>query len=124
LSASKPGSLLKKAISIRVFADWKEDKTGFVVTGWWLGVARVLTASTSTPLLALIPTGRMIAVMWNRRTGVLSAALWVMNGILPKPPLSVWTRCMIWYVYNINFFQPTTKLVSRTRHGAKVYKAC
>jgi len=32
LSTTRPGSLLKSAIPIRTFADWKEDQPGFMET--------------------------------------------------------------------------------------------
>jgi len=78
-------------------------------------VVRTTRASTSSPtasgrespLPALAHIRRMIAAMWNRRTGQWCEAL---NGTYDLLRLYV------------NFFQPVMKLVSKTRHGAKVHK--
>ncbi len=56
-STTKPGTLLKKSIPIRTFADWDEKVPGFF----------------EVDLVSHIPEvdriGRMIPVLWNRRTG-------------------------------------------------------
>ncbi len=36
LSTTKPGTLLKKAIPVRTYTPWDEEKPGFEEIDWWL----------------------------------------------------------------------------------------
>jgi hypothetical protein len=186
-STTKPASLLKSSIAIRTFADWEEDKPGFLEAdlvphcgespeGFYLN-----TLSTVD-----IATGWSECVgVWGKRQERVGSAVHRVRQRLPFPLLGVdsdnggefinqhlfaycqreqitFTRsrsykkndnCYVeqknWSVvrrligydrYNsraayetlnriydllrlyVNFFQPVMKLVSKTRHGAKVHK--
>jgi hypothetical protein len=187
LSTTKPGSLLKNSIPIRTFADWQENKPGFVETdlvahcgestgGFYLNtLCTVDVASGWTECLAV----------WGKGQERVKTAVHRMRQRLPFALLGVdsdngsefinqcfYTYCheekitftrsraykkndschveqkngnvvrrLVGYDrYNsraayqclgrlydcvrlyINFFQPTMKLISKTRHGAKVHK--
>jgi hypothetical protein len=187
LSTTKPGSLLKRAIPIRTFADWEEDQPGFMETdlvahcgesseGFYLNtLCAVDIASGWTECLPV----------WGKWQERVCQAVHHMRQRLPFPLLGIdsdngsefinqcfynycrqeritFTRSraykkndschveqkngnvvrrLVGYeryaskasfeclerVYSlirlyINFFQPTMKLVSKTRHGAKVCK--
>ena len=187
LSTTKPGSLLKSAIPIRTFADWKEEQPGFMETdlvahcgesteGFYLNtLCAVDVASGWTECLPV----------WGKWQERVRQAVHHMRRRLPFPLLGLdsdngsefinqcfynycrdekitFTRSraykkndschveqkngnvvrrLVGYeryaskasfeclgrVYDlirlyINFFQPTMKLVSKTRHGAKVRK--
>ena len=186
-STTRPGSLLKRAIPIRTFADWKEGQPGFMETdlvahcgdnvdGFYLNtLCAVDIASGWTECLPV----------WGKWQEKVRQSVHRMKQHLPFPLLGIdsdngsefinksfynycrdekitFTRSrsykkndncyveqkngnivrrFVGYerydtktsfeclerVYNlvrlyINFFQPTMKLVSKTRHGAKVYK--
>jgi hypothetical protein len=64
----------------------------------------------------------MIAVTLNRRMAMWYAAWWDMKGMPLKPRLNVWGGLYDLVRLYINFFQPTMKLVSKSRHGARVHK--
>ena len=187
LSTTRPGSLLKSAIPIRTFADWKEDQPGFMETdlvahcgesteGFYLNtLCAVDVASGWTECLPV----------WGKWQERVRQAVHHMRQRLPFPLLGVDSdngsefinQCFYSYcrhekitftrsrgykkndschveqkngnvvrrlvgyeryaskasfeclgrVYElvrlyINFFQPTMKLVSKTRQGAKVHK--
>ena len=187
LSTTRPGSLLKSAIPIRTFADWKEDQSGFMETdlvahcgesteGFYLNtLCAVDVASGWTECLPV----------WGKWQERVRQSVHRMRQHLPFPLLGIdsdngsefinhcfynycrdekitFTRSRFYKkndschveqkngnivrrfvgyerysskasfeclgrVYDlvrlyINFFQPTMKLVSKTRHGAKVYK--
>ena len=187
LSTTKPGSLLKKMIPIRTFADWQENRPGFMETdlvahcgesteGFYLNtLCAVDVASSWTECLPA----------WGKGQERVKTAVHRMRQRLPFPLLGVDSdngsefinQCFYSYChqekitftrsraykkndschveqkngnvvrrlvgydrYNsragyqclgrlydcvrlyINFFQPTMKLVSKTRHGAKVNK--
>jgi len=187
LSTTKPGSLLKSAIPIRTFADWQENKPGFMETdlvahcgesteGFYLNtLCAVDVASGWTECLPV----------WGKGQLQVRQAVHRMRQRLPFPLLGVdsdngsefinqyfYTYCrqekitftrsrsykkndschveqkngnvvrrLVGYdrytsksafeclerTYSLvrlyqNFFQPTMKLISKTRHGAKVYK--
>jgi hypothetical protein len=187
LSTTKPGSLLKKSIPIRTFADWKEEKPGF------LEVDLVAHCGESTDGFYLTTLSAVdVASGWSECIGVwgkgqdrVGAAIHQVRERLPFPLLGLdsdngsefinqnlynycrkkkitftrsrpykkndschieqknWSlvRRVIGYdrysshaalerlnlIYAIlrqyvNFFQPTMKLISKTRHGAKVHK--
>ena len=186
-ATTKPGTLLKRAIPIRTFADWKEDQPGFLETdlvahcgdnvdGFYLNtLCAVDIASGWTECLPV----------WGKWQEKVRQSVHRLRQHLPFPMLGIdsdngsefinkgfynycrdekitFTRSrsykkndschveqkngnivrrFVGYeryattasfdclerVYNlvrfyINFFQPTMKLVSKTRHGAKVYK--
>ncbi len=186
-STTRPGSLLKNAIPIRTFADWQENKPGFVETdlvahcgesteGFYLNtLCAVDVASGWTECLPV----------WGKWQEKVRQSVHRMRQHLPFPLLGVdsdngsefinqcfynycsdekitFTRSrsykkndschveqkngnvvrrLVGYerydskvafeclgrVYDlvrlyINFFQPTMKLVAKTRHGAKVHK--
>jgi hypothetical protein len=186
-TTTRPGSLLKKMIPIRTFADWQENKAGFVeidlvahcgesVDGFYLNtLCGVDVASGWTECLAV----------WGKGQERVCAAVHRIRQQLPFPLLGVdsdngsefinqyfykycrdekitFTRSrsykkndschveqkngnivrrIVGYdrystkttyecldrLYNlvrlyINFFQPTMKLISKSRHGAKVHK--
>ena len=187
LSATRPGCLLKSAIPIRTFADWQENKPGFMETdlvahcgesteGFYLNtLCAVDIASGWTECLSV----------WGKGQLRVRQAVHRMRQRLPFPLLGVdsdngsefinqcfYTYCsqekitftrsrsykkndschveqkngnvvrrLVGYdryasksafeclerTYSLvrlyqNFFQPTMKLKSKTRHGAKVYK--
>jgi hypothetical protein len=187
ISTTRPGSLLKSAIPIRTFADWEEDRPGFMETdlvahcgdnveGFYLNtLCSVDVASGWTECLPV----------WGKWHEKVRQSVHHMRQHLPFPLLGIDSdngsefinRCFYKYcrdekitftrsrsykkndschveqkngnvvrrligyerynskasfeclgrVYNlirlyINFFQPTMKLVSKTRHGAKVHK--
>jgi hypothetical protein len=187
LSTTKPGSLLKSSIPIRTFADWQENKPGFMETdlvahcgesteGFYLNtLCAVDVASGWTECLAV----------WGKGQERVKTAVHRMRQSLPFPLLGVDSdngsefinQCFYSYchqekitftrsraykkndschveqkngnvvrrlvgydryasraahqclerLYNsvrlyINFFQPTMKLLSKTRNGAKVHK--
>jgi hypothetical protein len=186
-STTKPGSLLKSAIPIRTFADWQENKPGFMETdlvahcgesteGFYLNtLCAVDVASSWTECLPV----------WGKGQERVRSAVHRMRQRLPFPLLGVDSdngsefinRCFYTYcsqekltftrsrsykkndschveqkngnvvrrlvgydryasksafeclerTYSLvrlyqNFFQPTMKLQSKTRHGAKVHK--
>jgi len=187
LSATRPGSLLKSSIPIRTFADWQENRSGFLeidtvahcgenLEGFYLNtLCGVDVASGWTECLPV----------WGKQQVRVRQAVHGIRRNLPFPLLGVdsdngsefinqclWEYCrdnkitftrsrpykkndschveqkngnvvrrLIGYdryvsksayeclgrIYSlvrlyINFFQPTMKLVSKTRHGAKVHK--
>jgi len=187
LSTTRPGCLLKSAIPIRTFADWQENKPGFMETdlvahcgesteGFYLNtLCAVDVASGWTECLPV----------WGKWQEKVRQSVHWMRQRLPFPLLGIDSdngsefinHCFYNYcrdekitftrsrsykkndschveqkngnivrrfvgyeryaskasfeclgrVYDlvrlyINFFQPTMKLVSKTRHGAKVYK--
>jgi hypothetical protein len=187
LSTTRPGCLLKSAIPIRTFADWQENKPGFMETdlvahcgdsteGFYLNtLCAVDVASGWTECLPV----------WGKWQERVRQSVHRMRQRLPFPLLGIDSdngsefinQCFYNYcrdekitftrsrsykkndschveqkngnvvrrfvgyeryaskasfeglgrVYDlvrlyINFFQPTMKLVSKTRHGAKVYK--
>jgi hypothetical protein len=186
-STTRPGSLLKSAIPIRTFADWEEDRPGFMETdlvahcgesteGFYLNtLCAVDVASGWTECLPV----------WGKWQEKVRQSVHHMRQHLPFPLLGIDSdnggefinQCFYRYcrdekitftrsrsykkndschveqkngnvvrrlvgyerydtkaafeclgrVYDlirlyINFFQPTMKLVSKTRHGAKVHK--
>ena len=186
-STTRPGSLLKSAIPIRTFADWEEDRPGFMETdlvahcgesteGFYLNtLCAVDVASGWTECLPV----------WGKWQEKVRQSVHHMRLHLPFPLLGIDSdnggefinQCFYRYcrdekitftrsrsykkndschveqkngnvvrrlvgyerydtkaafeclgrVYDlirlyINFFQPTMKLVSKTRHGAKVHK--
>jgi len=187
LSTTRPGSLLKSAIPIRTFADWKEDQSGFMETdlvahcgdnveGFYLNtLCAVDVASSWTECLAV----------WGKLQERVRQSVHRMRQRLPFPLLGIDSdngsefinqcfynycrdekitltrsrsykkndschveqkngnvvRRLVGYeryaskasfeclerVYDlvrlyINFFQPTMKLVAKTRNGARVHK--
>ena len=187
LSTTKPGSLLKNSIPIRTFADWTDERPGFlevdlvahcgestegfylntlcavdVASGWsecmgvWgKGQQRVGSAVHRVrqrlpfPLLGLDSDngGEFINQhLYNycRREGITftRARSYKKNDSchVEQKNWSVVRRLVGYDRYNshaaleclnlvyatlrqyVNFFQPTMKLISKTRHGAKVHK--
>jgi len=187
LTTTRPGSLLKSSIPIRTFADWQENKSGFMETdlvahcgesteGFYLNtLCAVDVASSWTECLPV----------WGKGQERVGGAVHKMRRRLPFPLLGLdsdngsefinqhlftychqqgitFTRsraykkndschveqkngnvvrrlvgydrytskaayqCLERLYYSVrlymNFFQPTMKLVSKTRHGAKVNK--
>lgn len=186
-STTKPGSLLRSAIPIRTFADWQENRPGFievdlvahcgesldgfflqtlmavdVATGWaeFMGVwgkgqQRVGTAIHHVrerlpfPLLGLDSDngGEFInqnLASWCQREGITftrsrpykkndSCYVEQKNGSIvrrvigrdrysSKQALEALNRTYYLLRWYINFFQPVMKLVSKTRHGARVHR--
>ena len=186
-STTKPGSLLKKSIPIRTFADWEEDRPGFLEVDLVPHCGESAEGFYLTTLCAVD-----VASGWSECTGVwgkgqerVGSAVHRVRQRLPFPLLGLdsdngsefinqhlyrycqregvtFTRsrsykkndsCHVeqknWSVvrrlvgydryssrnaleclnlvyatqrHYVNFFQPTMKLVSKTRHGAKVHK--
>jgi len=187
-TTTKPGSLLKDAIPIRTFADWDEDKPGFVEVDLVAHCGQT-TAGEYLNTLCVVD----IATRWteplglpNRGQAATFAAIQRMRGErLPFPLLGIdsdnggefindqlyryclaehitftrsrpykkndqahveqknWTAVRQWIGYDryespealalleaiyadlrlfINFFQPTMKLIEKTRVGSKVRK--
>ncbi|MFQ6122945.1 MAG: transposase [Dehalococcoidales bacterium] len=187
LTTTKPGSLLKSSIPIRTFADWQEDRPGFlevdlvphcgdsaegfylttlstvdVATGWsecmgvWgKGQERVggavhrVRKRLPFPLLGLDSDNGSEFInqrlyTYCRREGITftRSRSYKKNDSchVEQKNWSVVRRLVGYDRYNsraaletlngvydllrlyINFFQPVMKLVSKTRHGAKVHK--
>lgn len=186
-TTTKPGSLLKNSIPIRTFADWEEDRPGFIEVDL---VPHCGDSSEGFYLTTLSTVD--VASGWSECTGVwgkgqerVGAAVHRVRKRLPFPLLGLdsdngsefinqrlYTYCrregitftrsrsykkndschveqknwsvvrrLVGYdrynshaalealnrVYDllrlyVNFFQPVMKLVSKTRHGAKVHK--
>jgi len=186
-STTKPGSLLKRSIPIRTFADWEEDRPGFlevdlvphcgesgegfylttlsavdVATGWsecigvWgKGQSRVCAAvhrirqRLPFPLLGLDSDNGSEFINHHlysycqreKITFTRSRAYKKNDGChVEQKNWSVVRRLVGYDRYNsqaalealnrvydltrlyVNFFQPVMKLVSKSRHGAKVHK--
>jgi hypothetical protein len=187
LTTTKPGTLLKKSIPIRTFADWTEDRPGFLEVDLVAHCGENIEGFYLTTLCAVD-----VASGWSECTGVwgkgqerVGAAVHQLRQRLPFPLLGLdsdnggefinqhlynycrkerinftrsrsykkndschveqknWSlvRRVVGYdrysshaalerlnlVYAtlrhyVNFLQPTMKLVSKTRHGAKVRK--
>jgi len=187
LSTTRPGSLLKSSIPIRTFADWKENRPGFLeidtvahcgesVEGFYLNtLCAVDVASGWTECLPVFGKSQirvcqalhrirlnlpfvLLGVdsdngsefinqcLWdycrgNKITFTRSRAYKKNDSCHVEQKNGNVVRRLIGYdryvsksayeclgrIYNlvrlyINFFQPTMKLVSKTRHGAKVHK--
>jgi hypothetical protein len=187
LSTTRPGSLLKSSIPIRTFADWREDKPGFMETDlvahcgestegfylntlcavdvasgwteclpvWGKGQERVKTAvhhvRQRLPFLLLgldsdngsefinqcfnsyclknkIMFTRSRAYKKNdscyveQKNGNVVRRIVGYERFTSKAAYQCLER--LYYIVRLyqNFFQPNMKLVSKTRHGAKVHK--
>ena len=187
LSTTKPGNLLKSSIPIRTFADWQENKPGFMETDLVAHCGESTEGFYLNTLCAVdVATGwtECLAV-WGKGQERVKTAVHRMRQCLPFPLLGVDSdngsefinQCFYAYChqekitftrsraykkndschveqkngnvvrrlvgydrYNsraayqclgrlydcvrlyINFFQPTMKLLDKTRHGAKVHK--
>ena len=186
-STTRPGSLLKNAIPIRTFADWQDNRPGFlevdlvahcgesvdgfylntltavdIATGWtecsgvWgKGQKRVGTAihhirtRLPFPLLGLDSDNGSEFInqnlyTWCQREGITftrsrsykkndNCHVEQKNGALvrriigyqrydSKEALEMLNRIYSLLRLYTNFFQPSMKLISKHRHGAKVYK--
>lgn len=187
LSTTKPGSLLRSAIPIRTFADWQENRPGFievdlvahcgesldgfylntlmavdVATGWseFIGVwgkgqQRVGTAvhhvrqGLPFPLLGLDSDNGSEFINrdlagWCQREGIIftrsrpykkndNCYVEQKNGSIVRRVIgrdrysskqAYETLNRVYHLLRlyVNFFQPVMKLVSKTRHGAKVHR--
>ena len=186
-STTKPGSLLRSAISIRTFTDWQEQRPGFVevdlvahcgesvdgfylntlmavdvATGWseFIGVwgkgqqrvgAAIHNVQQRLPfkLLGLDSDNgsefiNQDLARWCRHEGITftrsrpykkndNCFVEQKNGAIVRRVIgrdrysskqSYETLNRIYYLLRlyVNFFQPAMKLVSKTRHGAKVHR--
>jgi len=187
LSTTKPGSLLKKSIPIRTFADWTEARPGFVEVDLVAHCGESVEGFYLTTLCAVdVASGWSECLgVWGKGQERVGSAVHHLRQRLPFPLLGLdsdngsefinqrlynycrregiaftrsraykkndschveqknWSlvRRLVGYdhysshaaleclnlVYvtlrhYVNFFQPTTKLVSKTRHGARVHK--
>jgi len=187
LTTTKPGTLLKKSIPIRTFADWIEDQPGFLEVDLVAHCGENTEGFYLTTLCSVdVASGwSECAGVWGKGQERVGAAIHQLRGCLPFPLLGLdsdnggefinqrlynycrreritftrsrsykkndschveqknWSlvRRVIGYdrysshaalerlnlVYAtlrhyVNFFQPTMKLVSKIRHGAKVHK--
>jgi hypothetical protein len=186
-TTTKPGSLLKSSIPIRTFADWQENRSGFLEVDLVPHCGESSEGFYLTTLSAVdVASGWSECVgVWGKGQQRVGAAAHRVRQRLPFPLLGLdsdngsefinqhlysycqreritftrsrsykkndschveqknWSvvRRLIGYdrysskaalealnrVYNllrhyVNFFQPVMKLVSKTRHGAKVHK--
>jgi hypothetical protein len=186
-ATTRPGSLLRSTIPIRTFADWQEDRPGFIevdlvahcgeslegfylntlmavdiATGWseFIGVwgkgqQRVgasihhLRERLPFPLLGLDSDNgsefiNQDLARWCHREGITftrsrpykkndNCFVEQKNGNIVRRVIgrdrysskqAYETLNRVYYLLRlyINFFQPAMKLVSKTRHGAKVYR--
>jgi len=186
-STTKPGSLLKSAIPIRTFADWQENKPGFLETDLVAHCGESTESFYLNTLCAVdVASGWTECLpVWGKWQVRVRQAVHRMRQHLPFPLLGIdsdngsefinqcfynycWqekisftrsrsykkndschveqkngnvVRRLVGYdryaskaafeclerIYNgvrlyINFFQPTMKLVFKTRHGAKVHR--
>jgi hypothetical protein len=187
LSTTRPGNLLRSSIPIRTFADWQENRPGFIEIDLVAHCGESLEGFHLNTLMAVD-----VATSWSEFAGVwgkgeqrVGTAVHQVRRRLPFPLLGLdsdngsefinqdlanWCRrekitftrsrpykkndnCYveqkngsivrriigrdrysskqayealnrIYYLLRlyINFFQPTMKLVSKTRHGARVYR--
>ena len=187
ISTTRPGSLLKKLIPIRTFADWQEDKVGFMETDlvahcgesvegfylntlcavdvasgwteclpvWGKGQERVQTAihkiRLDLPFSLLgvdsdngsefinqcfynychqkkITFTRSRSYKKNdschveQKNGNMVRRLVGYDRYTSKAAYECLERLYYLVRLYVNFFQPTMKLISKTRHGAKVHK--
>ena len=187
LSTTKPGSLLKKSIPIRTFADWTEDRPGFleidlvahcgestegfylntlcsvdIASGWsecmevWgKGQERVGTAVHKLrqrlpfPLLGLDSDNGGEFINQNLYNYCRKEKITFTRSRSYKKNDSCYVEQKNWSIvrrmvgydrysspaalerlnliyatlrHYVNFFQPTMKLLSKTRHGARVHK--
>jgi hypothetical protein len=187
LSATRPGSLLKSCIPIRTFADWEENKPGFMETdlvahcgesaeGFYLNTLCAVDVATAWteclpvfgkyqervrqsvhrmrqrlpfPLLGIdsdngsefinkcfynycrhekITFTRSRAYKKNdschveQKNGNVVRRLVGYERYASKAAFDCLGRVYDLIRLYINFFQPTMKLLSKTRHGAKIYK--
>lgn len=187
LSTTRPGSLLKSQIPIRTFADWQEDKTGFmetdlvahcgesvegfylntlcavdVATGWteclpvWgKGQLRVCSAvhrmRINLPFVLLgldSDNGSEFINQWlyayckreeiiftraraykkndschvEQKNGNIVRRIVGYDRYTSKAAYSCLERVYRLVRLYVNFFQPTMKLIAKSRHGAKVHK--
>jgi len=81
-----------------------------------------IVATRRLPLPGHVPTGRMTAVMWNRKNGNVVRRLVGYERYATKASFECLGKAYELVRLYINFFQPTMKLVSKTRQGAKVRK--
>jgi len=188
LTTTKPGSLLKSSIPIRTFADWEQDRPGFLEADLVPHCGDSAEGFYLTTLSTVdVATGWSECVgVWGKGQSRVRAAVHRIRQRLPFPMLGLdsdngsefinhhlysycrdegitftrsrsykkndschveqknWTvvRRLIGYdrysshaaletlnrLYNllrlyVNFFQPVMKLVSKTRHGARVHKS-
>jgi hypothetical protein len=187
LSTTKPGSLLKNSIPIRTFADWTDERPGFLEVDLVAHCGESTEGFYLNTLCAVDVTSGWSECMgvWGKGQQRVGGAVHLVRQRLPFPLLGLdsdnggefinqhlynycrkeginFTRarsykkndsCHVeqknWSVvrrlvgydrYNshaaleclnlvyatlrhyVNFFQPTMKLISKTRHGAKVHK--
>jgi hypothetical protein len=187
LSTTRPGSLLKNAIPIRTFADWKEDQPGFMETDLVAHCGESTEGFYLNTLCAVdIASGWTECLpVWGKWQEKVRQSVHHMRQRLPFPLLGIdsdngsefinqtfykychdegitFTRSrsykkndschveqkngnvvrrFVGYdrfaskasfeclgrIYNlvrlyVNFFQPTMKLINKTRHGARVHK--
>ena len=186
-SAIRPGSLLRSAIPIRTFADWQENRPGFIEVDLVAHCGESLDGFYLNTLMAVdVATGwsEFIGV-WGKGQQRVGTSIHQIRGRLPFPLLGLdsdngsefinhdlarWcqhegitftrsrpykkndncfveqkngaivrrvigrdrysskqayeTLNRIYYLLRlyINFFQPVMKLVSKTRHGARVHR--
>jgi hypothetical protein len=186
-SATRPGSLLRSAIPIRTFADWQENRPGFIEVDLVAHCGESLDGFYLNTLMAVdVATGwsEFIGV-WGKGQQRVGTSIHQIRGRLPFPLLGLdsdngsefinhdlarWcqhegitftrsrpykkndncfveqkngaivrrvigrdrysskqayeTLNRIYYLLRlyINFFQPVMKLVSNTRHGARVHR--
>jgi len=147
-STTRPGTLLKSSIPITTFTDWTEDSPFFeadtvahcgdsvegfylntlsavdVATGWiecmgtW-GKGQERITFTRSSAYKKNDSCHIEQKNWNVIRRVVGygrysshAALEALNGVYDDLRLYM------------NFFQPVMKIVSKTRHGARVHKTC
>lgn len=186
-STTRPGSLLRNAIPIRTFADWQENRPGFIEVDLVAHCGESLDGFYLNTLMAVdVATGwSEFAPVWGKGEQRVGTAVHHVRERLPFPLLGLdsdnggefinqnlanWCRrekisftrsrpykkndnCYveqkngsivrriigrdrysskqayetlnrIYYLLRlyVNFFQPTMKLVSKTRHGARVHR--
>lgn len=187
LSTTRPGSLLKSSIPIRTFADWRENRSGFLEIDTVAHCGENLEGFYLNTLCGVDVASGWIECLpvWGKWQVRVQQAVHGIRRNLPFPLLGIdsdngsefinqclWEYCrknkitftrsrpykkndschveqkngnivrrLIGYdrytsklayeslgrIYNlvrlyVNFFQPTMKLMSKTRHGARVYK--
>ena len=128
-STTKSGSLLKSSIPIRTFADWQEDKPGFMETDLVAHCGEFINQSFYNYCRQeKITFTRSRAYKKNDSCHVEQKNGNVVRRLVgyDRYTSKVAYECL-GRVYNlvrlyINFFQPTMKLVDKTRNGAKVHK--
>jgi hypothetical protein len=148
LSATRRSKLLKSAIPIRTFAEWKEDKPGFLeidtvahcgesLAGFYVNTLCGVDVATGwiepIPVWGKGQEGKIIFTVSRpykkndscyveQKIGNIIRRLVGYDRYSSKAAYQSLERLYDIVRLYVNFFQPSMKLINKTRQGAKVYK--